>query len=297
MVITVLLVAFSAALLLSACNNATTQGQLANILGSHASEGYVYDVKDTANNIEGTYRVSLELFEKGSDIENFGDAHLTNLQKGIFVKGVLEIGETYYETGCYYNLINGSAYMVPAYTYRLEKQNGETALKLQGVYDGTTLEYTLTQNSQTKTGELDSKSPFYDNNQIHQMLRAITTFSTSLSFGFNVPVAAADEIANMSLTAACSSTEKIKTDWTENFRIDEDGDESEANMPYKADGAECYKVVLSRATDVSGSAHTLYYTQKSVKVQGWEFSHVLVKFVEPTRGGEIIYTLKTATII
>lgn len=287
----VILTVAAAAFSLTACNSATTQGQLADILSSHSLEVLTYKVTDEANDIEGVYEAVLKRYDAGATIENFGDATLSNVSAGILVTGNLKVGTTVYQTGCYYNLISDMSYMVPAYTYRMQSEGGEVKFKLQGSYDGATLNYSLTKDGKTTKGSLDTVAPFYDNNEFQQSLRAITNFSTGLSFAFNVPVVASDEIENMKLSALCTSTEKIKTDWTQSYKKDSSGDESAENMPYKADGINCYVVTLSRDTKVNGSSQKLYYAVDDISINGWAFTHVPVKFVEPAQNGDIVYTL------
>ena len=57
------------------------------------------------DNSTGTYTVSLDAYNAGSEITGFGTATLKNVQEGILVKGRLSHKDTIYETGCYYNLV------------------------------------------------------------------------------------------------------------------------------------------------------------------------------------------------
>lgn len=140
---------------LTACNNtATTQGQLRNILSDHKSETFEYGVcaKDAnggkIDGYDGTYVVTLKAYGDGSSLANFGSADTTleNLSAGIFVRGLLTVGTKTYDTGCYFKLISGSSYMVPAYSYRVQKDGETETFRLFGSYDGKKFSYTRTVN-------------------------------------------------------------------------------------------------------------------------------------------------------
>ncbi|HBW05080.1 MAG TPA: hypothetical protein DEF02_00590 [Clostridiales bacterium] len=296
--ISVMLIALIACLSMMACNNtATTQGQLCNILSDHKSEKFVYDVfaKDDIGNktegYDGTYTVTLQAYSDGSSISNFGsqDTKLENLSAGILVKGLLTVGAQTYDTGCYFTLINGSSYMVPAYSYRVQK-NGETeTLRVFGSYDGKKYSYTRTVNGEKSEGTIEAASAtYYDNNEFHQALRTITTFSDSLSFGFSVPLVSATEASSVSLTASVNGKTKVTTAFTE------------SNEKYADNGIECYKTSVSRATEVAGISQTLYYATGDVLINGWAMKHVLVKIEEPFKhDGKTFYMnyeLKTAEL-
>ena len=155
--ISIVLVVALACVSMTACNNtATTQGQLRNILSDHNSESFEYDVcaKDAGGNkiegYDGTYKVTLKAYGEGAKIENFGssDTNLENLSAGILVNGLLSVGTQTYETGCYFKLINGSSYMVPAYSYRVQKDGEKETFRLFGSYDGKKFSYTRTVNGE-----------------------------------------------------------------------------------------------------------------------------------------------------
>ncbi len=282
------------AISLTACNNATTQGQLANILSNHAEEHYVYDVFNTADQTSGTYTVDLCTYAKGSTIDNFGTATLENVQNGILVKGKLTIANVVYETGCYYNLISGSSYMVPAYSFRTQTENGNESFRLQANYDGGTFNYEKVFDGDTankQSGSIELSGTYYDNNEFHQSLRSVTTFSTAFSFSFALPLADENESSLVTLSATCTSLENVKTAYT-NAHSDE---------TIKADGIECFKLSIARATEVAGIQQTLYYSKSPIKVNGWDVTNALVKIVEPftTQSGEkeqMEYTLKSVSI-
>ncbi len=295
--ISVMLIAVVACLSMAACNNtASTQGQLRNILSDHNNETFVYDVfakGSDGNKVEGydgTYTVTLKAYSDGSTISNFGsaDTKLENISAGVLVKGLLTVGTQTYDTGCYFTLINGSSYMVPAYSYRVQKDGETETLRVFGSYDGKKYSYTRTVNGEKSEGTVEAGSTvYYDNNEFHQSLRTITTFSDSLSFGFSVPLVSATEASSVSLTAQVSGKTKVTTAFTE------------SNETY-VDGIECYKTDISRATQVAGISQTLYYATSDVLVHGWAMKHVLVKIEEPfKKDGKTFhmnYELKTAEL-
>lgn len=296
--ISVILIAVVACLSMTACNNtASTQGQLRNILSDHNNETFVYDVfaKDSDGNkvegYDGTYTVTLKAYSDGSSISNFGsaDTKIENLSAGVLVKGLLTVGTQTYDTGCYFTLINGSNYMVPAYSYRVQKDGENETLRVFGSYDGKKYSYTRTVNGEKSEGTVEAGGTvYYDNNEFHQALRTITTFSDSLSFKFFVPLVSATEATSIELTANVNGKTKVTTAFTE------------SNEKYAAEGIECYKTSISRKTDVVGISQTLYYAEKEVLINGWAMEHVLVKIEEPFKqDGKTFYMnyeLKTATL-
>jgi len=258
LILVVIILTVGMSLSLTACNNATTQGQLVNILAEHSHETFTYNVLDASNNVIGTYTVDLTK-KNANDQFTFGNATI-KVNEGILVESVLSVGVIEYKTGCYYDLIGGSNFMTPAYTYRVEKEDGNERINVQGVYDGATLDYTVAiKNGESKSSSIKCDSPYYDNNEFHQLLRGVTTFSSSFSFTFNTPIVSADEETSVSLTASCGSTETIN---------------------FNGSDIECYKVFLSRSTTVAGISQTLYYAVDDYKVNGWPLTHILVKFVE-----------------
>lgn len=240
---------------------------------------------------DGTYAVTLKAYSNGSSISDFGsaDTKLENLSAGVLVKGLLTVGTQTYDTGCYFNLINGSSYMVPAYSYRVQKDGENETLRVFGSYDGKKYSYTRTVNGEKSEGTVEAESAtYYDNNEFHQSLRTITTFSDSLSFGFSMPLVSATEASSVSLTAKVNGKTKVKTAFTE------------SNEKYAAEGIECYKTDISRTTQVAGISQTLYYAESDVLINGWAMKHVLVKIEEPfKKDGKTFYMnyeLKTATL-
>lgn len=298
-ILTVLVIAMIALLgiCFAACNNATTQGQLANLLNDHNHEYFEYDVKacnyygeilDDFEYSSGVYTVTLDAYDGGATIEDFGNATLSDVQKGVLVRGSLDIGDTSYDTGCYFNLIGGSSYMVPAYTYRVETVGDSEVFRLQGTYDGSTLNFERWINGEKSTGSVSTKSTYFDNNEFHQSLRTITTFSSNFSFSFATPVVSSTEATFANLTAIISSTVSIKTPYTE------------AVEKYTESGINCYKMTLSRSTEVSGLYQTLYYATDSITDNGWSLKNVLVRIEEPFKHNneicKMVYELKSATL-
>ncbi|MEG2540516.1 MAG: hypothetical protein RSB59_01900 [Clostridia bacterium] len=281
---------------LTACSHATVQGQLANILDQlHNYEVFSYDVAErdgSGNPINtGTYKVEIEGYDKGSTVTLGGGVTLTGTKAGVLVKGHLEIADVEFNTACYFDLITNSTYLAPNSTYRSESKSNKETLKLTGSYSGGNLSYKLTQNGGAETsGSVSAKAPFYDNNEFHQMLRGATSMSEKFSFSFNVPVVG-KEIAVAQLTAVVTGKEKIKTTFTDTYTKGEN-----AETPFKADGVECYKTTISRFTEVAGKLQTLYYSTSDIKINGFAVKRPLIKIVEPTKNGNVVYSLKSISL-
>ncbi len=272
------------ALSLVACNNATPQGQLQNILNDHNVETFTYEVKarnvSTDASLEGytgTYTVKLEAKDAGTTVSGFGDADLSDVAKGILVTSVLNVGsgETATEilTGCYFNIVDGSSYMVPAASYRVQKVGGNVKFKLQARYEGKSFVYDREIDGVKDSGKLEFKATtYFDNNEFHQSLRTLTTFSDSMVFSFNMPLVSKDEAEVIVLSANVSGQQAIHNNFTAN------------NDAYAENGIKCYKTVVSRKIDkmnITGMSHTLYYAVDDVKINGWPLKKVLVRIVEP----------------
>ncbi len=290
-------------LLLVACNNATTQGQLENILWQTRHEEFVYSVKDTAKPAAeaeiGTYKVSMQLFERGSKIENFGSVTLSDLKYGILILSELNIeGGAQYKTGVYFNIISGPvSYMLPAYSFRTET-DGDKTFTLQGVYDGSTFMYTRTIDGVEDTGALKASGTYFDNNEFAQVLRtANMNGNNGISLAFAVPLVSRTEAAVVSLSARATATTKIKTPYTDG--VDD----------LKEEGIDCYRVNVTRSTQVvSKKSQTYYYAIPNVKGPSadhpeiFAMKNVLVKMVEPYRADDgefydIEYDLVSASVI
>lgn len=281
---------------LSACNNATTQGQLQNILNDHNHESFEYEVfaqDGNGNKIEGydgLYTVTLDRKSAGSTVENFGDVTLTDVADGVLVRGNLTVGTTVYDTGCYFALINGASYMVPAYSYRTITKDGTCTFSLNATYNGKSFEFSRTVDGVQSNGAVDlgKAATYFDNNEFHQALRTMTTFSDSLSFSFVTPIVSATEATSVTLTARVSGRATVKNAFTE------------SNENYRDGGISCYKTYVSRSTEVAGLSQTLYYAENDITFSGWGLKHVLVRINEPFKlDGNIytmVYDLKTATL-
>ncbi len=295
------------ALGLSACNSATTQGQLANLLNDHDSESFSYDVyavDSEGNKISipgmemvshqphGTYDITLNAYDQGATINNFGkigETSLVNVRDGVLIRSKLQIVNTVYSSGCYYNITEGTSFMTPAYTFRTIEVGEQTTFAMFGSYDGSNLHYQVEKDGKQSSGTISMKGTYYDNNQFHMSLRTVTTFSNNFSFSFATALVTPDEIGSATLTASISSTNYIKNEFT-NSRDE-----------YKEKGIICYKTQLSRTTEVAGVAHTLYYAKDNVTCNGWAMKNVLVRIEEPFKtadgyGGTMVYDLKSATL-
>lgn len=274
---------------LTACNNATPQGQLADILKDQKHERFVYDVLNKYDKSTGTYVVTLDAYSEGSNIDNFGSAKLKSVGKGILVKGMLTFGATTYEMGCYYTLVDGASFMVPAYSYRIQKENGKTTFSVQGSYSGNNYNFDRDVNGKKSSGVVNAKgTTVFDNNQFQQVLRSMTTFSTGSSLTFVTPLVSATEDTPVTLTASVSSVENVKTPYTKSVE------------KLAKDGISCYAVSVSRSTEVAGMSQTLYYAVDDINYNGWKLKNVLVKIVEPFKvngeKSEMQYTLKSISI-
>ncbi len=269
---------------LTACNSATTQGQLANLLHDHNHEKFVYNVhaEDVGGEefagYNGTYVVTLDAYDKDSSVP-FGDKTLTNVQEGVLVRSTLTVGTTVIEMGCYFNLIGGSSFMTPAETFRLETVDGNVTYDMYGTYNGATLNYTQKINGVESSGNISTKTTYYDNNEWHQSLRTITTFSTGFSFSFSVPAIGENEGEFATLQSTISQAVYVKTPYTESVES------------LKEKGINCYEMKVSRTTEVAGMGHTLYYAVDDIKDAGWGMKNVLVKIVEPFKLDGAIYAM------
>ncbi|MBO4554780.1 MAG: hypothetical protein J5713_03270 [Clostridia bacterium] len=291
-----IMVIVSAIFALSACNrSASPQGQLSNFLIDHGKEYFEYDVNDGQGSI-GTYKVTITIHQNGATI-NCPEA-IENVSKGILVESELDVTKdgkhSVYQTGCYFNLVNGSSLMVPAHTYRIQSEDGNETFRMTGTYDGSTFRYDKKVGEDTTSGSLKLSGTYFDNNEFQQCLRAVSTFSTSFNMSFATPLVSLNETAIVNLTASCSKVVNVvNTPYTDSFE------------EYATEGVACYKVQLSRSTKVAGVAHILYYAKSNVKAtnapDSFTLQNVLIEFHEPlsTEGGEtqyLVYKLKKAEI-
>lgn len=282
LIITLIAVMGVGAFALTACNNATTQGQLENVWQSYERYDYTVHYGDET----GTYVSEV----KAQD-------------NGYLVTGLLNVGNTEYELRCFFSLTSGSSYLVPRSTYRRQTVNGVQELLVEGTYDGSTLKYKRTTPDGTTEGDISLASPYYDNNEFHQSLRGISTFSTSLAFSYNTAIITASEATSASLTLSVSSTENVQTE----VKVATDQGLQDLTV-------NCYKATLSRSTTVAGAAQTLYYTVEDmhaaidpstgetvVVAEGWELPHVLTRIEEPYKKadgsvGYVVYVLNAISL-
>lgn len=319
------------AVVFTACNNATTQGQLEDVWQSY--EKYVYKITDGEGGEEiGSYVNEIRLINVPSATENNPEPSVDvqvgstdgvtykATRNGYLITGMLVLNdgnsvtgtEVTSETACFFELSNGNTFLVPKATYRRTTENGGVTALMNGTYDGSSLSYTLkADGSADKSGKIALGNPFYDNNEFHQSLRGVSTFSASFAFSFSTPIINDGEITSASLTAAVRGTETVQTGiMTVNDKNEE--------VPYEI---ECYKMTLGRATTVSGVSQTLYYAVNPVYalldengdtyISDKEYDlgklvHVLAKIKEPYKlfnddgslkqSGEIVYTLQSLAL-
>ncbi len=289
--LTILLVAiFVLALVavsLVACSRATTQGQLANFLVDHGQEIFVYDVTNEKTSETGTYTVKVTKHVAGSTIKCPDD--IENVAAGILVESTLQMGTVEYKTGCYFNIVNGTSLMTPAYTFRTQSEGGNETFNMKGKYDGSTLKYEKNVNGASSNGSIKLSGTYFDNNEFHQSLRTVTTLSTNFNFSYSVPLVSPNENAAVTLATSCTKKANVKTAYTD-------------TLADAADGVECYNVRVARSTKVAGLDQSLYYATKPMKASNSNLTmtQVLVKIYEPvTSNGEtyhIVYALKSAEI-
>ena len=104
---------------------------------------------------------------------------IENVPHGVFVESVLNFGTTEYKTGCYFTIVNGTALMTPAYTYRIQKENGAETFRMTGSYSGANFHFEKLVGGDNASGNLKLSGTYFDNNEFHQSLRTVTTFSTN----------------------------------------------------------------------------------------------------------------------
>lgn len=268
-ILTIVLVA-TMMLAFTGCASATIQDQLGDIWRPY--EKYVYTVDGDGET--GTYTV--EIKRNSASTITIGDMTVENVKEGYIITGLLEIADKTYESACYMQKTNGSSLFVPiaTYTKRPGAEAGYTTT-IKGKYEGKNFNYTISEYGAPKEETIALKTPYYDNNQIHQLLRAVNSLGTNFSFNFYVPVADEGELAQTS--ASCSATADIT--W---------GDDTTT---------QCNKVILARQTKVTGASHELYYATKPIKINGYDLKNVLIRFKEPISNGQyIVYTLKSITL-
>ncbi len=277
---------------LVACNNATTQGQLENPLGfDHKSETFVYDALDTKSGEIGEYTVKIVGYDGGETITDFGDSELANVEKGILVTGKLEFGEDSSSTGCYFKLVGSStSYMVPVASYTVHTQNGKETFRLQATYGSKSYNYERTVDGKKDSGSIKISGTYFDNNEFHQMLRTVSTYSSGLSLAYNMPLVTPTEALSVSITATTSSIQKVVTSYTDSL-LNAD------NTQRYPEGMDCYVVNINRSTEVAGTSQTLYYALDNVPSEIAHpnvrfMQHILVKIIEPYKvDGKATFTV------
>lgn len=269
-----------ACLTLTACNNATPQGQLGNYFSKY--EKYTYAVHDSKNNINGTYELEIKEYAETKNSVVLSDGFtLENKSAGHLIKSTLNIGSKTYVTACYYTNVSGNSYYLPQGSYKSVTDNGTELYSVKVTYSAgsksTNANYTLTENGKTpKKGSLSLKSPYYDNLEFYTMLRGASTMGTSFSMSYNVALVAPNEITSATISASCSSTEKV------------------SNLPetvFDGGKADCYKVSISRNTKVAGTSYTVYYAKSNVKKLNGVDCRPLVRVMTKIVEGDVTYTL------
>lgn len=250
------------------CATATVQDQLRNIWRPY--EKYVYSV--IGNGEEGVYTV--EIIRNTEKTVTIGDITLENVGEGYIINNTLEIGGKTHLASCYMQKTNGASLFMPIASYT-KRPSGDYETVVSGKYEGKNFNYTVTEYGAPRDESITLKAPYYDNNQIHQLLRSVNSMST-LNFHFNVPIATEKELASLSAT------------YSNNVDITWGADETIT---------KCNEINLSRTTKVGGMSQVLYYSVDPIKVNGWELKNVLVRFKEPLGVDDfMVYTLVSISL-
>lgn len=275
-VVLVLIISLSA--VFTACNSATPQGLLGDYWGNFEHFTYaVTDKTDADNIIKGTYTYSIEKFAKDSDVTLAEGFTLKKVSKGNLIVGSLDINGEKIDTACFFKISSDNAFLVPVASYR-KSVNADMTEIIKMTYEGTTCNYEIDTNGTIKKGSIGNKSPMYDTNEIYNTLRGASTLGTTFSMSFSVPLPTEDTSA--SLTAQCSSTQTLQSPV------------ESANALY-GEGIECYKVTLSRSTEVGGVSYQLYYGTQEMAVSNWKIIRPLIKIVE----GSVEYDLTAVSVV
>lgn len=299
---------------LAACNNATPQGQLEDPLGfDHKSETFVYDALDTFSGDTGTYTVKLQGYDAGQDVTDFEGAELKGVEKGILVTGELTFNDDISRTGCYFKLVGSSTtYMVPVASYTVHITNDVETFRLSATYDSKYYNYERTVNGTKDSGRIKISGTYFDNNEFHQMLRTVSTYSSGLSLAYVMPLVTETEALAVNITATTSTVTSVTCPYTNSITRPD-------SQPAFPDGIECYEVKINRSTDVAGISQTLYYATVNIPTDVnypniRVLKNILVKIIEPYKVDgrstfsateddkqvekpiQMEYTLRTATI-
>ena len=269
---------------LSACNNATPQGQLGNYFSKY--EKYVYDVYDSKTSSNGIYELEIKAFtEEKNTVELSSGFTLENQTAGHLITSKLTINDYTYVTACYYANVSGNTYYLPKGSYKLVEKGGNKQYDLKTTYSSDSkkgyADYVLSETGKDQQkGSLELKTPYYDNLEFYTMLRGASTMDSGFSMSYNVAIVAPNEINTATISANCSSTEKVNGLPTNVF----------------ADGqAESYKVTISRSTKVAGLSYTVYYAKSSVKKIDDVDVRPLVRIITTIVEGDVTYTLKSVS--
>lgn len=280
LILTICVACFS----LTACNNATPQGQLGNYFSKY--EKYVYDVHDEAASADGTYEIEIKAFEEEKNsVTLCSEFTLENQTAGHLITSKLTINGYTYTTACYYANVTGNSYYLPKGSYKLVEKDGTKQYDVKTTYSSDSKKgyanYVLSETDKTpQKGTLELKTPYYDNLEFYTMLRGASTMDSGFSMSYNVALVAPNEINTATISASCSTTEKINGLPTGVF----------------TDGtAECYKMVISRSTKVTGLSYTVYYAKSKVTKINDADVRPLVRIITKIVEGDVTYTLKSVS--
>ena len=279
LILVVCAVAFGA----TACNRATTEGQIENVffnLQNGATESYTYDVTNSSNSATGTYKTTIKYFTAGQEVVLSDYNKVTDCGKGYLFTSELTMSDGYSsKTACYFlvSAVSGvtSTFLKPVASYK-KVTGSSNDFTEYGSYSGKDYNYTLI-TSGTKEGHVTVGVKVYDNNEFHNSLRGVNNsiFGSGFSLSFNVPVVTADEQAFASITAKSDGTTNITTNVL-------DADSNKVSY-------ESYAINISRSTKVAGSSQKIWYAKNDVEFNGFKIRHMITQIVE----GSVTYTLKS----
>ena len=279
LILVICAVAFGA----TACNRATTEGQIENVffnLQNGVTESYVYDVTNSSNSATGTYKTTIKYFTAGQTVTVSEYNQVTDCGKGYLFTSELTMSDGYTsKSSCYFviSAVSGvtSTFLKPVASYK-KVTGSSNDFTEYGSYSGKDYNYTLI-TSETKEGNVTVGTKFYDNNEFHNSLRGVNKdiFNSGFTLSFNVAVVTADEQAAASITAKSDGKDNITTNVL-------DGDNNKTVY-------ESYAINLSRSTKVAGSTQKIWYAKDDVSCNGFYITHLITQIVE----GSVTYTLKS----
>ena len=255
---------------------ASIQGTLNNILKNDLNAStFAYDVTDTETGDKGSLTVNVKRYSANKEI------NLLNSTKRTYTFEVMEIMQTFKMKNVEYNLqsitrISGNENLyAPLYFARQEKIDGEEKLLASGEVNRTSTTVTINGKKQPVH---KSKKAFFDNTQIHQVIRGVQTFE-NMVFSFEL-ISARNKFSTYSMTA---QTRK---------------DTKSIDIPYNNQKIDTYVVDLTKSGKLKTRAQELYYAKNDITVNGWPVKNPLVKFIEykGTTDKQVIYELKNITI-